>query len=124
MHRYRFVKKDWKPAIDFLKNGNKTVETPNWALRFKDDLKVKGKSQIYYKDKKIIPAEQVDKFIRSKLYDKKADICFGRDSAFYSLSKECIGVGRRKIMDFLRAQKSRNQTLAAVAKPKVKSGKK
>lgn len=124
MHRYQFVSKDWKPAIDYIKNGNKTVLTPNWAVRFKDDLKIKRKTQIFYQDKKIIPSEQVEKFLRKKLYDKKADIAFGRDSAFYSLSKECVGVGRRKIMDFLRAQKSRNQTLGAVAEPKVKSGKK
>ena len=112
MHRYKFYAKDWKYAIDFLKNGNKTVYTPNWAVRFKDDLKLKGK-QIYFQDKKIIPSEQVEKFLRKKMYDKKADISFGRDSAFYTLSKECVGVGRRKIMDFLRGQKSRNQTLAA-----------
>ena len=110
MPRYKFYSKDWKPAIDFLKNGNKTIYTPTWAERYREDLKVKGK-QIYYQDKKIIPTEQVDKFLRKKLYDKKADISFGRDSAFYSLKKECVGVTRRKLMNWLRGQKSRNQKI-------------
>ena len=121
MNRYKFTQDQWPSAIAFLKNGEETVDTPNWCIKFKDDLTVKRK-QIFYKNKKIIPAEKVDAFLRKEIYSKSATTPFGRDSAHYKLKKEIIGIPRRKIMSFLRAQKSLGQVRAAVAQPKVKSG--
>ena len=123
INRYTFREKDWPAAIEYIKKGIKTVDTPNWSVKFKDNLKLKGK-QIYYDNKKIIPTEQVEKFLRNKIYDKSATIPFGRDSAHYKLKSEVVGVPRRRIMEFIRAQKSLGQVRSAVAQPKVKSGKK
>lgn len=121
MNRYKFNAKDWPAAIAFIKAGKKTVETPTWALKYKDDLTVKRK-QIYYQNRRVVPSEKVDEFLRKKIYDKSATVPFGRDSAHYLLQKEVVGVPRRKIMEFLRAQKSLGQVRPAVAKPKQKSG--
>ena len=123
MNRYKFKNADWPAAIDFLKNGKKSVATPFWALKYKDDLTVR-RTQIFYKDKRIIQAEKVNAYLRKKIYDKSAKIPFGRDSAHYLLKNEVVGVPRRKIMEFLRAQKSLGQVRPAVAKPKRKSGEK
>ena len=58
MNRYKFTTEGIKSAIKFLKNESETG--PNWAVRYKADLKVKG-SDVFYKDKKIITKEQVGK---------------------------------------------------------------
>jgi len=124
MHRFTYHQKDWPAAIAYIKKNKKTIDTPTWAVKFKDDLSVKGKT-IYFKEKQqIVPKEKVNAFLRKKIYDKKADIPFGRDSAFHVLKQVSVGCGRRAVMEFLRAQKSLGQVRPAVAKPKQKSGRK
>ena len=124
MQRFKYHQKDWPAAISYIKKGKKTIDTPTWCIKFKDDLSVKGKT-IYYKVKQqLVPREKVTAFLRKKIYDKSATVPFGRDSAFHILKQQSIGVGRRAVMDFLRAQKSLGQVRPAVAAPKQKSGKK
>ena len=124
MQRFKYHQKDWPAAISYIKKGKKTIDTPTWCIKFKDDLSVKGKT-IYYKVKQqLVPREKVTAFLRKKIYDKSATIPFGRDSAHYKLKSEVVGVPRRRIMEFIRAQKSLGQVRSAVAQPKVKSGKK
>lgn len=122
MQRYRFHEKDWPAAIAFIKKGKKTVDTPNWAVKFKHELSVKGRSIYYKKTQEVVPKERVNAFLRKKIYDKSATCPFGRDSAFHILKQESIGVGRRPLMEFLRSQKSLGQVRPAVAAPKQKSG--
>ena len=123
MHRYKFLERDFPAAIAYIKKGTKTVDTPTWALKFKSDLTTSNKN-IFYQKKEIIPKEKVNTYLRKRIYDKSAVVPFGRDSAFYLLKSEVVGVGRRPIMEFLRSQKSLGQVRPAVAQPKQKSGEK
>ena len=81
----------------------------------------KGKS-IYFKGLEIVPRERIDSVLRTKLYDKECEVGFGRDSAFYTLSKSYVGLPRRKIMEFLRKQKTLGETRPSVAQPRRKAG--
>ena len=88
MQRFKYHQKDWPAAISYIKKGKKTIDTPNWAIKFKDDLSVKGKI-IYYKVRQqLVPREKVTAFLRKKIYDKSATVPFGRDSA--DISEECV----------------------------------
>jgi len=70
----------------------------------------------------IIPQENVDKYLRKKLFDSSSDLPFSRDAAFHVLKKQVVGIPRRKIMEFQRSQRTLGETRASIAQPKVKGG--
>ena len=119
MNRYKFVDADIPKVKKFLKSGKGNV--PNWAKKYRDELTVKGNT-IYYQDKEIVTQEKMSDFLRDKIMGKDATIPFGRDSAYYKL--KCVGIPRRKLMDWLRSQKTLAETKPKLAKPKVAGGKK
>jgi hypothetical protein len=121
MNRYKFTTEGIKSAIKFLKNESETG--PNWAVRYKADLKVKG-SDVFYKDKKIITKEQVGKVLRKEIYKVDADIPAARDSAFHLLKSKYTGITRRHLMKWLQAQKSIGETRPSVNKAKRSAGEK
>jgi hypothetical protein len=117
MNRFKFHKKDFKSAIEYIKSKKGTP--PNWAK--KDGLSIKG-SKIFYNELEIVAEEDVDDYLRKTIYDKEATTPFGRDSAFHIIKSKVLGVPRRKIMEFLRKQKSLGETRSALPKPKRKMG--
>ena len=119
MNRYKFIDADIPKVKKFLKSGKGVV--PNWAKKYRDELTVKGNT-IYYQDKEIVTQEKISDFLRDKIMSKDATIPFGRDSAYYKL--KCVGIPRRKLMDWLRSQKTLAETKPKLAKPKVAGGKK
>ena len=121
MNRYKFKEADWPGAIKYLKTGKEEINAPNWAIAKKADLKVKG-NKIFYKDLEIIPSEKIDDYLRDKIYNKDSKLTFGRDSCFHLLKKSVIGCPRRRVMTFLRSQKTLGETRAAVPQPKIRSG--
>ena len=121
MNRYKFTAKGISEAVKFLKNNSDSG--PNWAVKYKDDLKVKG-NDVYYKDKKIITKDKVDKVLRKEIYKIDADIPAARDSAFHLLKAKYTGITRRHLMKWLQAQKSVGETRPAVAKAKRSAGEK
>ena len=120
MNRYRISGPQIKKAKKYLKDG-KPRGVPAWATKFKDKLSVKV-GKLYYEGKLIIPREDVDDYLRKRLYDKNTDLQQSRDSAHYQVMKDTIGVTRRSIMAFLKAQKTLGETRAATAKPKSTAG--
>ena len=119
MHRYKFSADSVKKAKSFLQGKANTG--PAWASKFKDNLKIKD-GKIFYEDKQIVAKEEVDALLRKEIYKVDGDTPSGRDSAFHILKQRYIGVSRRVLMEWLRAQKALGETRAAVAKPKQSYG--
>ena len=122
MNRYQIMENDLPNVKKFLKSGDKDG-IPKWAIRFKDKLSVK-QGKLYFDGKLVVPKEQVEKYIRSKLYSTDIDemIPHGRDSGHYKLLQQTVGVSRRVLMEFIRGQKNIQETKPSLAKPKRKSG--
>ena len=123
MFRYKISGGDLSKVRKYLKTKSGKLQLPAWGIRFEKDLTLKGNS-VFYQDKEIIPQENVDRYLRGRIFSKTADIATARDSAFYQLSKQVIGVSRRSVMEFLRKQKTIGESRAALRQPKVRGGKK
>ena len=120
MNRYKFFENDLPKVIKFLKSG-KSDNIPNWATKFKESLSVK-QGTLFFDSKEIVPKEQIEKYLRKKLYSKDAKLPFGRDSAHYHLLKNTVGISRRACMEFLRSQKNLQESKPSLAKPKIRQG--
>ena len=123
INRYKILKADVANAIKFLQTKKGHLDVKPWVEKFKDNLSVK-KNKLYFDDKEVIPRENVDTYLRRRLYSKNDDaIQMSRDGAHYQLLKETVGITRRALMDFLKAQRTLGETRAAQAKPKSTAGK-
>ena len=122
MQRYQIMKNDLPNVRKFL-TGGKREGIPKWAVRFKEKLNVKG-GKLYFEEKLIVPKEDVETYIRSKLYSKNINemIPHGRDSGHYKLLQQTVGISRRVLMEFIRGQKNIQETKPSLNKPKRKSG--
>ena len=121
MDRFKFTEANVKKAIVFKKTGKGKPST--WVAKYKDDLTTKG-SKLFYKKRQVVPREKVDDVLRTELYKKNGDIPSGRDSAFHILKQRFVGISRRAVMEFIRAQKPLGEIKAALNQPKQKSGEK
>ena len=121
MDRFRITEAAFKKGLNFLEKG--TGKPPIWCTRFKEDLSVKG-GKIYYAKREIIPKERVNSVLRFEFYKKNGDCPSARDSAFHILKKRYVGLSRRDVMKFIRAQKSLGEVKSALPKPKMSAGKK
>ena len=121
MNRYKFKEADFKAAIHYIKTGKNQIDAPNWAIKKKDELTIKGK-KVFFKNMEIIAEEKIDDYLREAIYSKDGTMPFGRDSIFHKMKATVIGIPRRRVMDFLRAQKTLGETRPAIPGPKVKSG--
>jgi len=122
MFRYKLKEADVSKVKKYLRTKKGRLQLPPWGVRFEKDLKLKG-GDLFFKDKQVVPLEKWEDYLRKKLYAKDAELNTSRDAAFYQLQKECIGVSRRNIMAFLRAQKTL-EARAALPKPKRVGGRK
>ena len=121
MNRFRILEKDIPKVKSFLKNG-KTDGVPKWAIRFKNKLSQKNGKIFFEETKQVVPKEQVDTYLRKRLYSTDATLPFGRDSGHYKLLQESIGITRRTLMEFIRAQKNIQLSKPSLNKPKTKQG--
>ena len=119
MHRYKFTNEGISQSVAFLKG--KSQDAPAWAKRFKEDLKVKGK-KVFYKELEVIPQEGIDDYLRTKMFEKNGKLPFGRDAAFHKLKQTTVGIPRRKLMAFIKAQPLFAHTKAVVPQAKQKGG--
>ena len=119
MHRYNFTNVGITQTVAFLKGKSK--DAPGWAKRFKEDLKAKGK-KVFYKELEVIPQEGIDDYLRTKMFEKNGKLPFGRDAAFHKLKQTTVGIPRRKLMAFIKAQPIFEHTKAAVPQAKQKGG--
>ena len=123
MFRYKIKRGDLNTVKKYLKTKSGKLQLPSWGIRFKDSLSLKG-DVVMYNGKEIVPRENIEQYLRKRIYSDAADIATARDSAFYQLSKQTVGISRRDIMEFLRAQRTIGETRAALNKPKIQGGKK
>ena len=100
------MKADIAKAIKFVQTNKGHLDVAPWVEKFKSQLKVKNK-KLYFEDREIVAREDVDNYLRKRLYSKQDDaIQMSRDAAHYQLLKETVGITRRKLMDFLKAQRT------------------
>ena len=119
MNRFKIKSSDVDLTKKFLKNNS--LPAPNWAKKFKDDLKV-NEGKLYYKNGLVIASEDIDDYLRTRLYDKN-DLQMGRDACFYQLQKEnIVGISRRKIMSFFKSQRTLGENRSATKQSRTKSG--
>lgn len=124
MNRYKIKEVDFIAAIKYLKTGNGEIDAPNWAIKNKKHLTIK-KKKIFFKGLEIIPEEKVDMYLRNALYTRGENLTpFGRDSGYHSIKKKASNITRRRLMKFLRAQKTLGSTRPSLPKVKVSSGEK
>ena len=122
MNRYKITEVQLKSAKKFLA-GKKTNGVPNWTKKFQDDLTIKN-GKIFFKEQEIIPSEKVNEYLRKTFYTKNEDVPLSRDGAFHAMKKRpVIGISRRAIMDFLKAQRPVEMGRAALPQKK-QAGKK
>ena len=119
MNRYKITDAQITKAKKFLKG--KVKNGPPWTVKYKDDLKVVG-SKLLFKSKEVVSSEKVDVVLRREIYRKNSDVVPSRDSAFHTLKQRYSNISKRKIMEFLRAQKPLGETRAAVPKAKRSAG--
>ena len=117
MNRYRISETQF-PIVKKYLAGKATNKVPSWAKKFHTHLSVK-KGKIYYEDKEVIPKERIGKYLRGIFYTKGETVPLSRDGAFHILKQRpVIGVSRRAIMDFLKAQEPVEQGRAALPERK------
>ena len=119
MNRFKITAAAVKKTKQYIKDGS--GKPPPWAVRFKDDLSLAGQ-KLLFKDREVIPRERVEAVLREEIYRKNGDMPAGRDGAFHICKKKYVGISRRALMDFIRAQKSLGEVKAAQNKPKRSAG--
>ena len=123
INRYKITKADVAQAVKFLKTKKGHLDVAPWVEKFKANLSVKN-GKLNFDGKEVVPREDVDAYLRRRLYSKADDaIQMSRDGAHYQLLKETVGITRRKLMEFLKAQRTLGETRAALPKPKSTAGK-
>ena len=74
------------------------------------DLKAgpKGKAVLYAKEKeawkRIVPAEEVEKYVRAEMLNPESRMPLSRDNAYHYLQKSTVGISRRGAYKFLEKQ--------------------
>ena len=85
----------------FIKNKKGTA--PGFIQKFPGVFNVR-RGKLYAGNRRVIPAEEREDFLREIVYGKKSEYPFGRDSLFAILKDEVLNVSKRDIESFLNAQ--------------------
>ena len=103
VNRYKFTKATVTQAVKFLKGTGK--RQPNFLKKFKGTLK---DGKLHLDGKRVIPKEDVESFLRERIY--KGGTPLSRDSAFYAVHRDTVGVSRAQIDLFLKSQRIIRET--------------
>ena len=103
VNRYNFTRASVASAIKFLKG--KAKRQPNFLKIRKGTVK---DGKLYLDGKRVVPREEVDDYLRDRIY--KGATPLSRDSAFYSIFRDVIGVSRKAIDLFLKSQRIIRET--------------
>ena len=122
MNRYKIKKADYPAAKKYLTGKAFKKDSPNWVVKFKDDLVFRG-GEVFFKGDRVIPEEDVDAYLRDKVYNQKSDMPLSRDGAHHFIKKnKIIGISRARLMKFLRAQPAISSTRSAKNAPRDGGG--
>ena len=103
LSRYTIKKADFPKAILYLQGKSFKSKSPSWAVKNKDYLQV-VEGKVRYNNLPIIPNEEVEKYLRSLVFDKSSKSPLSRDGMFHHIKGKVAGISRRRIMQFLRGQ--------------------
>lgn len=121
MNRYKILNSDYPRAKKYLEGKSFKKDSPNWAVKFKDDLQFKN-GKLYFRELPVIPDEDVDQFLRDEIYNKDSDLPLSRDGAFHLIKQRVAGISRARLMRFLKAQSVVESTRNARPAPRQKPG--
>ena len=108
MQRYKFTELNIKKAISALK-GEKVKKAPKFYTKYKDKLTTRN-GKLFYENREVVPKTQIDKILRSLLYDKGSRTPWSRDSGYADLSKRYTGISKRAFADFVSRQRVKIET--------------
>jgi len=122
MNRYKVSKESYPKVREFLEGNAFKKDVPTYARKFKELLSFKG-SDLYYKEQKVIPVEEVDAYLRKEFYSKNSDVPLTRDGAWHIITKrDIVGITRARLMKFLKSQSAVESVRNAPPKPKRAGG--
>ena len=101
MNRYTFTQDNVKQAIDYLKSQE--GDPPSFISDNPDSFTTQD-NQLFYKSKIVVPLELRAELLRKIMY-KDPGGPMGRDSLYYFVSPNFVGIPRRFILEFLKKQK-------------------
>ena len=102
LRRVKFNRARVKKLIADHKSSKKL---PSWA----EDVTIKG-SNLFFQGKQVVPSEDVDDFLRERVYSKtKSPVSMVRDAGYTKIQKETIGISRRRFMSWLKRQEIHQQ---------------
>ena len=101
LNRYKYSRAAIAQAVKVLKIGSGA--SPSFILAHPKAFQAKG-TKLYQGKRWVGPLEEKEQFLRKLLYENKNDYPFGRDSLFYRLKKEVVGLTKRDIESFLNKQ--------------------
>jgi len=103
VNRHTFTQKIVTHAINFINGSAKTK--PNFLNKYEGKVK---KRRLFLDGKLVVPKEKVEQYLRARIYNARTPL--SRDAAFYSISKDAIGVSRAAIDRFLKKQRIVRET--------------
>ena len=101
MNRYHFAQKTVDQAIKFLKS--KKGRAPGFIEKFPGVFNIR-RGKLHAGNRRVVPTEEREEYLREVVYGKKSEYPFGRDSLFAILKHEVLNVSKRDIEAFLNAQ--------------------
>ena len=103
LSRYTVKKADFPKAILYLQGKSFKSKSPSWAVKNKDYLQVVD-GKVRFNNLPIVPTEEVEKYLRTLVFDKSSKSPLSRDGMFHHIKGMVSGISRRRIMQFLRGQ--------------------
>ena len=101
MNRYTYTQESVKKAIDYLKTLK--GQPPNFISDHPDTFTTRA-GQLYYEKKMVVPEELRDELLRKILYTSPGGP-MGRDSLYYFIQPNFVGIPRSFVLEFLKKQK-------------------
>ena len=101
MNRYTYTSSSVKQAIAYLKNQE--GQPPNFISDHPESFSSKG-GQLFYDKKMVVPQELRADLLRKILY-KDPGGPMGRDSLYYHIQPNFVGIPRSFVLEFLKKQK-------------------
>ena len=102
----QFTKASLRQAREYLKSKKQTDTTPDWAVKYLDELKVSQKdpTKLRLYGREIVPRESRIGLLRKLLLKKGSSMPFGVRSGYHALLKHFIGITVRFFWDFMNKQ--------------------
>ena len=102
----KFTEGSIKNAREYIKSGTETAQTPHWAIKYKDHIKLGKKPSIIFMYKRlVVPEEKRDTVLRNSILNKDSTIPFGIQSGYHIILKKYVGITFRVFWDFMNKQR-------------------